>query len=183
MPQASRRAGSRATNAPLPRMEGGRGVWDTCPQLTSRTHARLSFTDSIYMALIDKITEDKIKEAADIVLVISDWVKLRRSGVEYVGLCPFHDDHTPTNFKVNKNKQMYKCFACGKGGDVFTFLKDKAGLDYGDALRISHRSSACTCQTKTQRSVSGGRTSSQPSRATWPTLSLRSRRSLCRVNG
>jgi hypothetical protein len=87
------------------------------------------------MALIDKITEDKIKEAADIVSVISDWVKLRRSGVEYVGLCPFHDDHTPTNFKVNKNKQMYKCFACGKGGDVFTFLKDKAGLDYGDALR------------------------------------------------
>ena len=86
-------------------------------------------------ALIDKITEDKIKEAADIVSVISDWVTLRRSGVEYVGLCPFHDDHTPTNFKVNKNKQIYKCFACGKGGDVFTFLKDKAGLDYGEALR------------------------------------------------
>ena len=87
------------------------------------------------MAHIDRITEDKIKDAANIVSVIGDWVTLRKSGVEYVGLCPFHDDHTPTNFKVNPNKQMYKCFACGEGGDVFTFLKKKANLDYGDALR------------------------------------------------
>ena len=86
------------------------------------------------MARIDKITEDKIKQATDIVAVISDWVTLRKSGVEYVGLCPFHDDHTPTNFKVSKAKQMYKCFACGEGGDVFTFLEKKANLKYGDAL-------------------------------------------------
>lgn len=86
------------------------------------------------MAHIDKITEDKIKQATDIVAVIEDWVTLRRSGVEYVGLCPFHDDHTPTNFKVSKAKQMYKCFACGEGGDVFTFLEKKANLKYGDAL-------------------------------------------------
>ena len=91
-------------------------------------------------AHIDKITEDKIKQAANIVSVIEDWVKLRKTGVEYVGLCPFHDDHTPTNFKVNPNKQIYKCFSCGAGGDVFTFLKDKAGLDYGDALRyLAHK--------------------------------------------
>lgn len=89
---------------------------------------------------IDKITEDKIKQAANIVSVIEDWVKLRKAGVEYVGLCPFHDDHTPTNFKVNPNKQMYKCFACGAGGDVFTFLKKKANLDYGEALRyLAHK--------------------------------------------
>ena len=86
------------------------------------------------MAHIDKITEDKIKQATDIVAVIEDWVTLRKSGVEYVGLCPFHDDHTPTNFKVSKAKQMYKCFACGEGGDVFTFLEKKANLKYGDAL-------------------------------------------------
>lgn len=53
------------------------------------------------MAHIDRITEDKIKDAANIVSVIGDWVTLRKSGVEYVGLCPFHNDHTPTNFKVN----------------------------------------------------------------------------------
>lgn len=86
------------------------------------------------MAKIDRITEDKIKQAADIVAVIEDWVRLRKSGVEYVGLCPFHEDHTPTNFKVSKTKQMYKCFACGEGGDVFTFLEKKANLKYGDAL-------------------------------------------------
>ena len=84
---------------------------------------------------MDEITEQKIKDATDIVAVIGDWVKLRRTGVEYVGLCPFHNDHTPTNFKVSPSKKMYKCFACGAGGDAISFLQKKAGLDYPDALR------------------------------------------------
>ena len=86
---------------------------------------------------MDKITEDKIKQAANVVDVISDFIDLRKRGVEYQGLCPFHDDQTVGNFSVNPAKGMYKCFACGAGGDAIKFLMEYRGskLSYGDALR------------------------------------------------
>ena len=89
------------------------------------------------MAHIDKITEDKIKRAANVVDVIGDFIELRKQGVEYVGLCPFHDDHTLGNFSVNPAKNCYKCFSCGAGGDAVKFLMeyDGAKLSYPDALR------------------------------------------------
>ena len=86
---------------------------------------------------MDKITEDKIKQAANVVDVISDFITLRKRGVEYQGLCPFHDDQTVGNFSVNPAKGMYKCFACGAGGDAIKFLMEYRGskLSYGDALK------------------------------------------------
>ena len=89
------------------------------------------------MAHIDRITEDKIKDAANIVDVVGDFIELRKRGVEYQGLCPFHDDHTLGNFSVNPNKNCYKCFSCGAGGDAVKFLMEYNGsrLSYPDALR------------------------------------------------
>ncbi len=89
------------------------------------------------MVHIDRITEDKIKDAANIVDVVGDFIELRKRGVEYQGLCPFHDDHTLGNFSVNPNKNCYKCFSCGAGGDAVKFLMEYKGsrLSYPDALR------------------------------------------------
>ena len=89
------------------------------------------------MAHIDRITEEKIKESANIVDVVGDFIELRKRGVEYQGLCPFHDDHTLGNFSVNPTKNCYKCFSCGAGGDAVKFLMEYRGsrLSYPDALR------------------------------------------------
>ena len=86
---------------------------------------------------IDKITVDKIMDAANVVDVVGDFIELRKRGVEYQGLCPFHDDHTLGNFSVNPNKNCYKCFSCGAGGDAVKFLMEYKGsrLSYPDALR------------------------------------------------
>lgn len=89
------------------------------------------------MGRIDTITENKIKAAANIVDVIGDFITLRKRGVEYQGLCPFHADHTLGSFSVSPAKQCYKCFSCGAGGDAIKFLMDyrDTRLTYGDALR------------------------------------------------
>ena len=86
---------------------------------------------------MDLITEDKIKSAANVVDVVGDFIDLRKRGVEYQGLCPFHDDKTLGNFSVNPTKGVYKCFACGAGGDAIEFLMEYKGsrFSYGDALR------------------------------------------------
>ena len=99
-----------------------------------RTH---SFRIVNYM---DRITEEKIKSAANVVDVIGDFIQLRKRGVEYQGLCPFHDDKTLGNFSVNPNKGLYKCFACGAGGDAIEFLMKHERLTYGDALHyLAHK--------------------------------------------
>lgn len=84
--------------------------------------------------MIDRQTIDKIMDAADIVDVISEFVNLRRSGSSYKGLCPFHDDHTPSFF-VSPSRGIYKCFTCGKAGNVVRFVMDYEQLSYPDALR------------------------------------------------
>lgn len=86
---------------------------------------------------IDKKTEEKIKRAANVVDVIGEFIQLRKRGVEYQGLCPFHDDHTLGSFSVNPNKGIYKCFKCDAGGDAVEFLMKYPGtqLSYPDALR------------------------------------------------
>ena len=85
---------------------------------------------------MDRITEEKIKSAANVVDVISDFLTLRKRGVEYVCLCPFHADENLGNFSVNPTKGVYKCFACGAGGDAIKFLMEYKGskLSYGEAL-------------------------------------------------
>ncbi|MDE7472514.1 MAG: DNA primase, partial [Muribaculaceae bacterium] len=84
--------------------------------------------------LIDQDTVNRILDAADIVDVVSDFVKLKRRGVNYIGLCPFHNDRTPS-FSVSPSKGLCKCFSCGKGGSPVGFLMELEQMSYGEALR------------------------------------------------
>ncbi len=88
--------------------------------------------------MIDRITTDKIMEAAQIVDVVSDFVTLKKAGANYKGLCPFHDDRTPS-FMVSPAKNYCKCFACGKGGNPVGFIMEHEQLSYPDALRYLAR--------------------------------------------
>ncbi len=81
----------------------------------------------------DKITE--IKNAVDIVNVISEIVLLKKAGKNYVGLCPFHSEKTPS-FTVSPEKQIFYCFGCGIGGNIFSFLMKKDGISFPEAARV-----------------------------------------------
>ena len=85
--------------------------------------------------MIDQATIDRIMDAAQIYDVVSDFVTLRKRGVNYVGLCPFHDDKTPS-FYVSPAKGLCKCFACGKGGNAVHFIMEHEQLTYPEALRF-----------------------------------------------
>lgn len=76
----------------------------------------------------------RILDAADIVEVVSDFVTLRRRGANYIGLCPFHNERTPS-FSVSKSKGICKCFSCGKGGSPVNFLMELENMSYQEALR------------------------------------------------
>ena len=84
--------------------------------------------------MIDRATVDKIMDATNIVDVVGEFVTLRKAGVNYKGLCPFHDDTTPS-FMVSPTKQICKCFACGKGGTAVSFLMEHEQITYTEALR------------------------------------------------
>lgn len=84
--------------------------------------------------MIDQQTVDKIIDTAQIVDVVSDFVSLRRRGVNYVGLCPFHPDKSPS-FYVSPSKNICKCFACGEGGTPINFLMKKEKMTFHEALR------------------------------------------------
>lgn len=85
--------------------------------------------------MIDRATIDRIYAAADIVDVISDYVTLRRQGVNYQCCCPFHNEKTPS-FIVSPAKGLFKCFGCGKGGNVITFVMEHESVSYAEALKI-----------------------------------------------
>ena len=84
--------------------------------------------------MIDRQTVDRIIDAANIYDVVSDYVTLRRTGSSYKGLCPFHDDKTPS-FYVNPAKGVCKCFSCGKGGSAVAFIMEIEQMNYPEALR------------------------------------------------
>ncbi|MFS6554479.1 CHC2 zinc finger domain-containing protein, partial [Parabacteroides distasonis] len=84
--------------------------------------------------MIDRATVDKIIDAANIVDVVSDFVTLRKAGVNYKGLCPFHDDKNPS-VMVSPTKNICHCFVCGKGGTPAGFLMEHEQMTYPDALR------------------------------------------------
>ena len=84
--------------------------------------------------MIDRGTIDRIMDAADIVDVVKDFVTLRKAGVNYKGLCPFHDEKTPS-FVVSPAKQLCKCFSCGKGGNAVNFIMEHEQLSYLEALK------------------------------------------------
>ena len=83
---------------------------------------------------ITEETIEKIFDAAEIVEVISKFVELKKSGVNYRGLCPFHQDHTPSLY-ISPSRQIFKCFVCGEGGNAVTFLMKHENMTYPEALR------------------------------------------------
>lgn len=83
--------------------------------------------------MIDKNTVQRIKDAADIVEVVSDYVHLIKRGANYIGLCPFHNERTPS-FSVNRKRNFCYCFSCHKGGSPVNFIMEKEGVSYHDAL-------------------------------------------------
>ena len=83
--------------------------------------------------MIDRETVQKIKDAADIVEVVSDYVSLTRRGANYMGLCPFHNEKTPS-FSVSPKRNFCYCFSCHKGGSPVNFIMEKEGISYHDAL-------------------------------------------------
>ena len=76
---------------------------------------------------------DRVRDAADIVRIVGKHITLKPRGREFVGLCPFHDDHKPSMCVVPR-KQIFHCFACGAGGDVFTFVQKYHGMDFREAI-------------------------------------------------
>jgi len=78
---------------------------------------------------------DRVKQQADIVRVIGEYVRLKKSGQNFTGLCPFHGEKTPS-FNVHPTKQIFHCFGCGKGGDVFTFVMEMEKCQFPEAVRL-----------------------------------------------
>ncbi len=87
------------------------------------------------MALISPESLDRVKQAVDIVEVISAHTDLRRAGARWTGLCPFHDERTPS-FSVDAQEKLYHCFGCGVGGDVIKFVEEKDGLGFAEAVEL-----------------------------------------------
>jgi len=87
------------------------------------------------MALISNESLERVKAAADIVEVVSAHTDLRRQGARYVGLCPFHEERTPS-FSVEPTEKLYHCFGCGVGGDVIKFVEEKDGLGFAEAVEM-----------------------------------------------
>jgi DNA primase len=87
------------------------------------------------VALISPDSLERVKQTADIVEVISAHTDLRRQGARWVGLCPFHEERTPS-FSVDAGEKLYHCFGCGVGGDVIKFVEEKDGLGFADAVEL-----------------------------------------------
>ena len=84
---------------------------------------------------IEENTINQIRISSDIVKIISDYIPLKKKGRNYIGVCPFHADHSPS-MSVSPEKQIYKCFACGAAGNVFKFVMDYENVNYIEAVKI-----------------------------------------------
>src|SRR5690554_5091383 len=78
---------------------------------------------------------EKVKDQMDIVQLVGEYVHLKKSGSNHIGLCPFHNEKTPS-FTVSESKQIFHCFGCGEGGDGISFVMKKENLDFVDALKF-----------------------------------------------
>jgi len=102
--------------------------------------------------IFDQTIVNQVQQANDIVDLISEHVSLKKKGREMVGLCPFHDDHRPS-MCVNPAKQIFKCFACGAGGSIFTFVQMRENLTFPQTLRrLADRAGIKLKETKTKDS-------------------------------
>jgi DNA primase len=93
---------------------------------------------------------ERVRAATDIVQLIGDYVNLKRSGRSFKGLCPFHNEKTPS-FMVNPDRQMYHCFGCNKGGDAFSFLIEHDGVSFVEALRTLGERAGIPVETRRPR--------------------------------
>ena len=89
--------------------------------------------ERVHMFYSEEIIEE-VRNKNDIVDVISGYVKLKKRGSSYVGLCPFHNEKTPS-FSVSPSKQMYYCFGCGAGGNVYTFVMKYENFEFVEAVK------------------------------------------------
>src|SRR6478609_1976812 len=96
--------------------------------------------DCLYLPpMISQASIQQILNHIDILDVVGGFVKLKRRGANYLGLCPFHNEKTPS-FTVSPSKEIYKCFGCGKSGNSISFLMEHEKLSYVEALRwLAHR--------------------------------------------
>ena len=88
--------------------------------------------------MVDKQVIEEIKNNANIVEVIGDVISLQKAGRNYLGLCPFHGEKTPS-FNVVEDKQFYHCFGCGRSGDVFKFIEEYQGVSFMEAVQLLRR--------------------------------------------
>src|SRR6266571_7817841 len=86
------------------------------------------------MAGFSQATLERIRAASDIVDIIGGYLPLKKAGANFTALCPFHKEKTPS-FNVNPHKQIFHCFGCHKGGDVFTFVKEHENISFVEAVR------------------------------------------------
>jgi len=94
---------------------------------------------------------DRVKQQADIVRVVGEYVRLKKTGKDFSGLCPFHQEKTPS-FTVSPIKQIFYCFGCGKGGDVFNFVREMEKCDFPEALKIVAEKSGIALPARRERS-------------------------------
>ena len=110
------------------------------------------------MALPDEKV-DEIRSTVDIVDVVGDYVRLKRSGQSYKGLCPFHDESTPS-FHVNPDDNLYYCFGCKKGGDVFSFVQEMEGVGFLESARwLAERAGVSLPQSEAEEKAASRRES------------------------
>ena len=109
----------------------------------------------------NQATLEQIRAASDIVDIIGGYIPLKRAGANFVALCPFHREKTPS-FNVNPHKQIFHCFGCHKGGDVFTFVKEYENIDFPDAVRRLAERARIPIETENQPGGSGNAPSQGP---------------------
>ena len=79
----------------------------------------------------DRLDIERVRESVDLVALISEYVPLQQKGIEWVGVCPFHDDHRPSmRVVIHRDQEFYKCFSCGAGGDCFKFVQEYLKKDF-----------------------------------------------------
>ena len=93
--------------------------------------------------MADRSEIDRVREATDIVDLVSEVTKVKRSGRAYMAICPFHEEKTPS-MSLDRTRGFYHCFGCGKGGDVFGFVEETQAVDFRDALEILARKAGIT---------------------------------------
>ena len=134
--------------------------------------------------MISPATKEQIRAASDIVDVIGGYIPLKRAGANFVALCPFHKEKSPS-FNVSPQRQVFHCFGCHKGGDVFTFVREYENIDFMDAVRRLAERARIPLETEpparqTHRASQGP--TPAHSRANHPALANRPRRRSRRPN-